>query len=378
MPSDNVVLTSQDMPCSNDGSGAPAFEPRVSLRENKKSDTLINCEKTNPAALTPLRRQDLPPDWSGIIPVTAVTRCAAMVNSPVFTWCSRSTHSDVICIMNTVRGGRLGGQAEMGKGGKGRRRCKLPYSGGPSSNFKKIKGAPCNTPLSQELSAKARLRLNKSLHEEREEFMKRLSLERDGRLNSELTAATHIQALFRGFTKRPGDGDIKRPKNKEPRENRDTDYVAMLQDLDELLGLASIPGVTLTPPRIEAKKKKRLEKKRQEEQAASVVKLQSHLRGTAGREATRMRRQIRMERYHNDCAYKIQHIWHNHSVELKRRARKEKSASTSIQNAFRRMNTNKQLDKWKELTVTAKREADAVVRMQSLIRMQQTRATFRK
>mmetsp|Transcript_50911 Transcript_50911/g.69308 ORF Transcript_50911/g.69308 Transcript_50911/m.69308 type:complete len:153 (-) Transcript_50911:173-631(-) len=152
----------------------------------------------------------------------------------------------------------------------------------------------------------------------------------------------------------------------------------MLQDLDELLGLASIPGVTLTPPRIEAKKKKRLEKKRQEEQAASVVKLQSHLRGTAGREATRMRRQIRMERYHNDCAYKIQHIWHNHSVELKRRARKEKSASTSIQNAFRRMNTNKQLDKWKELTVTAKREADAVVRMQSLIRMQQTRATFRK
>jgi hypothetical protein len=122
---------------------------------------------------------DVPPSWEPLAN-----------NAPVYTWCGRSTHSDVVCVMNTTNvfrdisevlpkpkpqnrkkvGGRLPSSTAISSSpfaGSSSNRdpkklCRLPYAGGRGNNLVQVK-ASTTTLLAKERAAESRRRINAQL-----------------------------------------------------------------------------------------------------------------------------------------------------------------------------------------------------------------------
>jgi hypothetical protein len=163
---------------------------------------------------------------------------------PVYTWCLRTTHSDVTCLVNTAQplrddapaddalaagygsgGGFVGRSMKALKGlpsplasplagGSGSKKsfdyrkevkqCRLPYAGGKGGATIVLAKAKGTTLLAQQRDADRRAVLNAELKAERSAFLAKLAAERHGRLALEHAAAARLQALWRGFVGRGG------------------------------------------------------------------------------------------------------------------------------------------------------------------------------
>ena len=134
-----------------------------------------------------------------------VGRTATVYAPPLFTVSTRTTHMDIMVTTNTAKryvepGERKGLARRLGRGGKLRARCKLPYEltlGSPSPD------TSATTTLAQVLvDGISRRRTNDAMHEERRLFMQRLVRERDLRTEDEHKSSVLVQAMFRGRLER--------------------------------------------------------------------------------------------------------------------------------------------------------------------------------
>ena len=92
--------------------------------------------------------------------------------------CSRTTHSDVLCIMNTTRVFREQ-VPEIAPAGSNKgtfkqqkeRLCRLPYAGGKGSGLVKVTAAPATTLFAQQRATRSHAKTCRNMVQERDEFM---------------------------------------------------------------------------------------------------------------------------------------------------------------------------------------------------------------
>ena len=116
----------------------------------------------------------------------------------------------------------------------------LPYR--KTSSFEEMFDA--KTPLQQIKLVEAKVKRNKMLQEEKEEFLRKTQMDRQQKETRERLAATLIQAIFRGYRRRPKD-PLKRRKPRGPVVLRRHELREFLTDLTTRLGLKPIRGLTL-------------------------------------------------------------------------------------------------------------------------------------
>ena len=117
----------------------------------------------------------------------------------------------------------------------------LPYR--KTSTFEEMFDAV--TPLQQIKVIEAKTKRNKILQEEKEEFMRKTRTDRQEKQDREKLAATKIQAIFRGYWKRPRDPSKRRPP-RGPEILSQQELRDFLTDLQYRLNLKPIKGLTLT------------------------------------------------------------------------------------------------------------------------------------
>eukprot|EP00620_Florenciella_sp_RCC1587_P017958 CAMPEP_0182568466 /NCGR_PEP_ID=MMETSP1324-20130603/9396_1 /TAXON_ID=236786 /ORGANISM="Florenciella sp., Strain RCC1587" /LENGTH=406 /DNA_ID=CAMNT_0024782611 /DNA_START=111 /DNA_END=1331 /DNA_ORIENTATION=+ len=347
----------------------------VGVRPNEASDAHAHAQATPKADF------DLP-QWMGALEITAPTRIAQNISRPLYTWCTRPTHSDVTCISNTTHPYN---DLEMNGNGaplppasrkSSDPRCRLPYSDGATVQISTK--ANTSTLLSQKMEAKARMKMNRELHMERDAFMERLRQEREGRLESEVGAATSIQSAFRGYATRPHAESVvtmKDIRREKALKGEATIETAMLKDLDIKLGLKPIPGVTLNPPKKKmTKKQKRLAKKRAEEQEAGALKLQSMLRVKTANEKTAKLRDQKERREANNAAFMIQRSYRGYQGRQGFKQKRECESATLIQQRFRVMTAKARVKDLKEDAIQKKREDMAASALQAAARGRRQRS----
>jgi len=245
--------------------------------------------------------------------------------TPVFTWCARTTHSDVTCVINTTRNfsdevpntpgseklqrysskshSSFGKSKRLppgssssplaprnGNNGAGGRKskkdaekmCRLPYSGNKSSGVVAVAKPRATTLLAELQNAEARARRNAEMLAERFEFMQRLKQQRSASERAEACAAVKIQSAWRGFRARPRTEawaalGRERAYRKAGARGEPSVIMAALRDLDEELGLGAIPGVTL-PKRKLTKKEQSAQEAQHEIETFAAVKVQGRVR----------------------------------------------------------------------------------------------------
>ena len=116
----------------------------------------------------------------------------------------------------------------------------LPYR--KTSSFEEMFDA--KTPLQKIKLVEAKVKRNKMLQEEKEEFLRKTQMDRQEKETRERLAATRIQAIFRGYRRRPKD-PLKRRKPRGPVVLRRHELREFLTDLTNRLGLKPIRGLTL-------------------------------------------------------------------------------------------------------------------------------------
>ena len=117
----------------------------------------------------------------------------------------------------------------------------LPYR--KTSSFEEMFDAV--TPLQQIKVIEAKVKRNKILQDEKEEFMRKTRSDRQEKQDREKLAATKIQAIFRGYWKRPRDPSKRRPP-RGPEILSQQELRDFLTELQFRLNLKPIKGLTLT------------------------------------------------------------------------------------------------------------------------------------
>ena len=115
---------------------------------------------------------------TGTMNYSVATRSGMPLTPSGFTWCARTTHSDVTCIMNTTRIFREQ-VPEIAPPGSNKgtfkqqkeRLCRLPYAGGKGSGLVKVAAAPATTLFAQQRAARSHAKTCRQLVAERDEFM---------------------------------------------------------------------------------------------------------------------------------------------------------------------------------------------------------------
>lgn len=312
---------------------------------------------------------------------TAPTWLAIPLTPPVYSWCLRTTHSDVMCVSNTTRLFRDPGPP--GADGAKPRRCRLPYSDPnvATQNGKLYRPPPStsatSTLLSKQQEAKSRARMNQQLLKERDEFLARLHQERLDRLETEKQAAMQIQSLYRGYSCRPHPESVVLMKDRRRARLADGELsieTAMLKQLELKLGLPSLPGLTLSPPsKVSSKQARRLARQQRERQAEGALRIQSMARCSASREAVRVKRETRARDRQQASAISIQRGFRNHQYRGSKRKRTEHRAAVAIQAANRGRLAREQVKRIRNQRSRQSRERSATVTMQRVARGRKAR-----
>jgi hypothetical protein len=344
------------------------------------------------------------------------TRSGMATAPPVYTWCLRTTHSDVTCLVNTAQplrddapaddalaagygsgGGFVGRSMKALKGlpsplasplagGSGSKKsfdyrkevkqCRLPYAGGKGGATIVLAKAKGTTLLAQQRDADRRAVLNAELKAERSAFLAKLAAERHGRLALEHAAAARLQALWRGFCGRPH-SDAAASLQQHTRWERarargePSAVRAALRALDAASGLAELPGTTL-PKRHRSKRVQKAEKAAAAAQAQAATVLQSRARMFTARAAAAQQAFARSAARQHAAAGSFQRVFRGGRVRLLLSRRTQDGAARAIQGAARRLLANKRaavlLLALQEARFAQLQEARAATKFQALQR----------
>jgi len=341
------------------------------------------------------------------------TRSGMATAPPVYTWCLRTTHSDVTCLMNAAQPFRdepaedalAAGASAPGSsrsmialkglpsplasplaGSSGAKKpfdyrkevkqCRLPYAGGAGGATVVLAKPRGSTLLAAKRDSERRRGLNAELMAERSAFLAKLDAKRHGRLAEEHAAATRIQALWRGFCGRPHPDAVATLKQQQLSQGTrwrgaPSDVRSALRDLDAKSGLPEMPGATL-PKRKRSKKVRKAEKAAAAAEAQAATVLQSRARIFSARAAASEQAFARSEAEQREAALQFQRVFRGGRVRLVTRRHNEDAAAHTIQGAVRRLLAGKHaavlLLAVKEAQLAKRREERAATKCQALQR----------
>ncbi|CAM9727536.1 unnamed protein product, partial [Choristocarpus tenellus] len=296
------------------------------------------------------------------------TRRGLDVSPTLFLCQSRTTSVDVMAVTNTTRPVTASSERR-------RTQVLLPHGCNTSTNHAE---APTTTALAVKQTAAMRAKINKGMKRERQEFMQRLSHEREHRVHLESWAASRIQAIFRGYLVRPRPPRQRGRHHVSPEESNRL----LLVDIQAILvgaGLPTIPGMSLDGrylrssngggwSRATLRPRSRKQRVMQHEQATQITRV---VRGFLERRRVgyRWREWERTRQW--EAAQLIQHAWRGYWkrkgwYDLESGLRDD--AACMIQTRFRGMSCRMAIAIKKKNCFALKRKTEAATSIQAVVR----------